>query len=121
MNQYVKFITYVLLACFFMATIGVIIFYILNLIQYMLGWLWGVGIVLAYALLLAVQSYKLGAEDVHAIAGKTGRNGLSRFVLVASLALLGVQIPNIDTMTMGVAVGIMQVLMFFLYWCINKN
>ncbi|WP_251424886.1 hypothetical protein [Veillonella agrestimuris] len=116
MNQYVKFITYVLLTCFFMAIMGTIVFYSLNLPQYILGWLWGIGMVLAYAVLLAVQSYKLDSEEAHAIAGRTGRNGLSRFILIASLALIGVQLPSIDNMTMGIAVGMMQVLMFFAYW-----
>ena len=50
MKEYIQFISRVLWACFFMALIGAIILILMGYDKFMLGWVWGIGIMVLYVL-----------------------------------------------------------------------
>lgn len=121
MKEYMQFIRHLLWACFFMATIGSVILYSIGYESYICGWLWGVIIMVAYTLLLAVQSSKLISATAENVIARTAINVIQRLILVASMAVIGIKIPSVDVITMGVAIALMQLIMFCMYWLLGSS
>ena len=121
MKEYIQFIRQLLWACFFMATMGSVILYSVGYESYILGWLWGVIIMIAYTLLLAVQSSKLMSATAGNVTTRTAINVMQRLILVASMAVIGIKIPSVDVITMGVAIALMQLIMFCMYWLLGNS
>lgn len=121
MKEYIQFIRHLLWACFFMATMGSVILYSIGYESYIWGWLWGVIIMIAYTLLLAVQSSKLMSATVEDVTARTAINVIQRLILVASMAVIGIKIPSVDVITMGVAIALMQLIMFCMYWLLGNS
>lgn len=121
MKEYIQFIRHLLWACFFMATMGSVILYSIGYESYIWGWLWGVIIMIAYTLLLAVQSSKLMSATAENVSARTAINVIQRLILVASMAVIGIKIPSIDVITMGVAIALMQLIMFCMYWLLGNS
>lgn len=121
MKEYIQFIRQLLWACFFMATMGSVILYSVGYESYILGWLWGVIIMIAYTLLLAVQSSKLMSATAGNVTTRTAINVMQRLILVASMAIIGIKIPNVDIVTMGAAIALMQPVMFCMYWLLGNR
>lgn len=121
MKEYIQFIRHLLWACFFMATMGSVILYSIGYESYIWGWLWGVIIMIAYTLLLAVQSSKLMSATVEDVTARTAINVIQRLILVASMVVIGIKIPSVDVITMGVAIALMQLIMFCMYWLLGNS
>lgn len=121
MKEYIQFIRHLLWACFFMATMGSVILYSIGYESYIWGWLWGVIIMIAYTLLLAVQSSKLMSATAENVTARTTINVIQRLILVASMAVIGIKIPSVDVITMGVAIALMQLIMFGMYWLLGNS
>lgn len=121
MKEYIQFIRHLLWACFFMATMGSVILYSIGYESYIWGWLWGVIIMIAYTLLLAVQSSKLMSATVEDVTARTAINVIQRLILVASMVVIGIKIPSVDVITMGVAIALMQLIMFGMYWLLGNS
>lgn len=121
MKEYIQFILHLLWACFFMATMGSVILYSIGYESYIWGWLWGVIIMIAYTLLLAVQSSKLMSATAENVTARTAINVIQRLILVASMAVIGIKIPSVDVITMGVAIALMQLIMFCMYWLLGNS
>lgn len=121
MKEYIQFIRHLLWACFFMATMGSVILYSIGYESYIWGWLWGVIIMIAYTLLLAVQSSKLMSATAENVTARTAINVIQRLILVASMAVIGIKIPSVDVVTMGVAIALMQLIMFCMYWLLGNS
>lgn len=121
MKEYIQFIRHLLWACFFMATMGSVILYSIGYESYIWGWLWGVIIMIAYTLLLAVQSSKLMSATAENVTARTAINVIQRLILVASMAVIGIKIPSVDVITMGVAIALMQLIMFCMYWLLGNS
>ncbi len=121
MKEYIQFIRHLLWACFFMATMGSVILYSIGYESYIWGWLWGVIIMIAYTLLLAVQSSKLMSATAENVTAQTAINVIQRLILVASMVVIGIKIPSVDVITMGVAIALMQLIMFCMYWLLGNS
>lgn len=121
MKEYIQFIRHLLWACFFMATMGSVILYSIGYESYIWGWLWGVIIMIAYTLLLAVQSSKLMSATAENVTARTAINVIQRLILVASMVVIGIKIPSVDVITMGVAIALMQLIMFCMYWLLGNS
>ena len=121
MKEYMQFIRHLLWACFFMATMGSVILYSIGYESHIWGWLWGVIIMIAYTLLLAVQSSKLMSATAENVTARTAINVIQRLILVASMAVIGIKIPSVDVITMGVAIVLMQLIMFCMYWLLGNS
>lgn len=121
MKEYIQFIRHLLWACFFMAIMGSVILYSIGYESYIWGWLWGVIIMIAYTLLLAVQSSKLMSATAENVTARTAINVIQRLILVASMAVIGIKIPSVDVITMGVAIALMQLIMFCMYWLLGNS
>lgn len=121
MKEYIQFIRHLLWACFFMAIMGSVILYSIGYESYIWGWLWGVIIMIAYTLLLAVQSSKLMSATAENVTARTAINVIQRLILVASMAVIGIKIPSVDVITMGVAIALMQLIMFCMYWLLGSS
>lgn len=121
MKEYIQFIRQLLWACFFMAIMGSVILYSIGYESYIWGWLWGVIIMIAYTLLLAVQSSKLMSDTAENVTARTAINVIQRLILVASMAVIGIKIPSVDVITMGVAIALMQLIMFCMYWLLGSS
>ncbi|WP_321051593.1 Tat pathway signal protein [Veillonella caviae] len=121
MKEYIQFIRHLLWACFFMATMGSVILYSIGYESYIWGWLWGVIIMIAYTLLLAVQSSKLMSATAENVSDRTAINVIQRLILVASMAVIGIKIPSVDVITMGVAIALMQLIMLCMYWLLGNS
>lgn len=121
MKEYIQFIRHLLWACFFMAIMGSVILYSIGYESYIWGWLWGVIIMIAYTLLLAVQSSKLMSATAENVTARTAINVIQRLILVASMAVIGIKIPSVDVITMGVAIVLMQLIMFCMYWLLGNS
>lgn len=121
MKEYIQFIRHLLWACFFMATMGSVILYSIGYESYIWGWLWGVIIMIAYTLLLAVQSSKLMSATAENVSARTAINVIQRLILVASMAVIGIKIPSVDVITMGVAIALMQLIMLCMYWLLGNS
>lgn len=121
MKEYIQFISRVLWACFFMAILGASLLYLTGYTEYVLGWLWGIVIIILYVLLLAAQLKQFGDEDAHRALRKTGRNVLSRLVLVGAFTVIGLRFPEINPYALGIAVAIMQPILFIQYWRLSKT
>lgn len=121
MKEYIQFICQLLWACFFMAIMGSVILYSIGYESYIWGWLWGVIIMVAYTLLLAVQSSKLMSATAENVTARTAINVIQRLILVASMAVIGIKIPSVDVITMGVAIALMQLIMFCMYWLLGNS
>lgn len=121
MKEYIQFIRHLLWACFFMATMGSVILYSIGYESHIWGWSWGVIIMIAYTLLLAVQSSKLMSATAENVTARTAINVIQRLILVASMAVIGIKIPSVDVITMGVAIALMQLIMFCMYWLLGNS
>ncbi|MDY5787706.1 Tat pathway signal protein [Veillonella caviae] len=121
MKEYIQFIRHLLWACFFMAIMGSVILYSIGYESYIWGWLWGVIIMIAYTLLLAVQSSKLMSATAENVTARTAINVIQRLILVASMVVIGIKIPSVDVITMGVAIALMQLIMFCMYWLLGNS
>lgn len=121
MKEYIQFIRHLLWACFFMAAMGSVILYSIGCESYIWGWLWGVIIMIAYTLLLAVQSSKLMSATAENVTARTAINVIQRLILVASMAVIGIKIPSVDVIIMGVAIALVQLIMFCMYWLLGNS
>ncbi|MDY5480928.1 MAG: hypothetical protein SPG03_00820 [Veillonella caviae] len=76
---------------------------------------------IAYTLLLAVQSSKLMSATAENVSDRTAINVIQRLILVASMAVIGIKIPSVDVITMGVAIALMQLIMLCMYWLLGNS
>ena len=116
MNQYIKFIVCVLLTCFFIAFLGGIIQVVCGLEQYLWGWLWGIFIMILYLLSLALHGQSIVSGDPYKAVRKARRQMVWRLMLVGSLVVLGLKIPNVEAISMFVAIALIQPALYIVYW-----
>lgn len=121
MNQYIKFIVCVLLTCFFIAFFGVIIQIACGLQQYVWGWLWGFFIMVLYLLSLALHGQSIVSGDPYKALRKARRQMIWRLMLVGSLVVLGLKIPNVEAISMFVAIALIQPALYIVYWRLSRQ
>jgi len=121
MNQYIKFIVCVLLTCFFIAFFGVIIQIACGLQQYVWGWLWGIFIMVLYLLSLALHGQSIVSGDPYKALRKARRQMIWRLMLVGSLVVLGLKIPNVEAISMFVAIALIQPALYIVYWRLSRQ
>lgn len=121
MNQYIKFIVCVLLTCFFIAFFGVIIQIACGLQQYVWGWLWGIFIMVLYLLSLALHGQSIVSGDPYKAVRKARRQMIWRLMLVGSLVVLGLKIPNVEAISMFVAIALIQPALYIVYWRLSRQ
>ena len=121
MNQYIKFIVCVLLTCFFIAFFGVIIQIACGLQQYVWGWLWGIFIMVLYLLSLALHGQAIMLGDPYKAVRKVRRQMVWRLMLVGSLVVLGLKIPNVEAISMFVAIALIQPALYAVYWWLSRH
>ena len=121
MNQYIKFIVCVLLTCFFIAFLGGIIQVVCGLEQYLWGWLWGIFIMILYLLSLALHGQSIVSGDPYKAVRKARRQMVWRLMLVGSLVVLGLKIPNVEAISMFVAIALIQPTLYIVYWRLSRQ
>lgn len=121
MKEYIQFISRVLWACFFMALIGAIILILMGYDKFMLGWVWGIGIMVLYVLLLVAQARKLVHGDPLKEVRKTGIRVVERLALVGAFSAVGLQIDGVEALSMVLAIILMQPVLFVMYWKLSNK
>ncbi len=116
MNRYIKFILHVLLTCFFIALLGIFVLSVLDLQRYMMGWGWGMLIMILYLLTLGVHANSFTGGNPYGAVRKARRQMMWRLVLVGALVAIGIQIPGVEPLSLFAAVVIIQPVLYMLYW-----
>lgn len=121
MNQYVKFIVRVLLTCFFIAFLGGIIQVLCGLQQYIWGWMWGIFIMVLYLLSLALHSQAIMSGDPYKAVRKVRRQMMWRLMLVGSLVVVGLKIPDVEAVSMFIAIALIQPALYVVFWRLSRQ
>lgn len=96
MAVYEKYVRRVLLLISLVATMGIVLLYIMGYDQYVSGWMWGCGTNLLYFLVLAKQVKSWTTVPLEQLKAKVKVSVLSRFTLIVSSVVIATQISNIS-------------------------